>query len=126
MKPAALDVARPTVTLAHLPAVLTLAEYAREMRQSVRTVRRELAAGCCRVPPCLVRPYRWRRVDLELHLSTATVTADRRRLMRLAAPTGTPARRRRGATAAHAVLASAPAAGSSPVPVRPPSPERSR
>lgn len=76
---------RPVVSLDHLPAVLTLEEYADVMRAGVRTVRRQLAAGTCLVPPRLVQPYRWMRADVEAYLSSTSLPDERRRLMRVAA-----------------------------------------
>jgi hypothetical protein len=67
-----------SVTLADYPEILRLRDYSQIMQQAEHTIRRELRDGRCRVAPCMVRPYRWRRADLIAFLSTVTITADRK------------------------------------------------
>lgn len=70
---------RPRVTLPHLPDVFRLELYAQTMNVCEETVYRQIAAGICEVPPALVKPYRWLRVDLESYLSTVSLVDSRKR-----------------------------------------------
>lgn len=67
-----------SVFLSEYPEIIRLADYCDVMAQSPTSIRRELRTGRCRVVPCMVRPYRWRRADVAAYLSGVTVTADRR------------------------------------------------
>lgn len=58
--------------------ILTLREYAALMRESQTSIRRQLRVGACRVQPCMVKPYRWRRADVETFLTGITVVEDRK------------------------------------------------
>jgi hypothetical protein len=58
--------------------ILRVKDYAALMCESQTSIRRQLKFGLCRVQPCMTRPYRWRKSDVEAFLAGVTVAADRK------------------------------------------------
>ena len=68
-----------------VPKIIRGRQYAELMSLHYETVRHQASRGTCEVPPCMVRPYRWRAEDVKRHLESVTASADRRAKDRRAA-----------------------------------------
>lgn len=60
-------------------------EYAERVGVAFDTVTRQVQQGRCDVPPCAIRPYRWRVSDVEDWIETTSVIAARRAAQKKAA-----------------------------------------
>jgi hypothetical protein len=58
--------------------ILRVKDYAALMCESQTSIRRQLKAGLCRVQPCMTRPYRWRRSDVEAFVARVSIPEDRK------------------------------------------------
>jgi hypothetical protein len=58
--------------------ILRVKDYAALMCESQTSIRRQLNAGLCRVQPCMTRPYRWRKSDVEAFLAGVRLPDDRK------------------------------------------------
>ncbi len=62
-----------------MPRLIKAREYAEAMGLSLHTVRHQLTAGTCEVPPAFVQPYRWRATEVKRHIETSNAAWDRAR-----------------------------------------------
>lgn len=60
-------------------------EYAELVGVAFDTVTRQVQQGRCDVPPCAIRPYRWRLSDVQDWIDSTSVLAARRAAQQRAA-----------------------------------------
>jgi hypothetical protein len=67
------------IRLEDLGSIIVLREYCLLYREGESKVRYQVKTGTCRVPPCMTRPLRWRKADIERDINGSTAAADRKK-----------------------------------------------